>query len=79
MKTCVFTPSHTTGIRVAPIVPCVGSHATRLGHASAWLKAPAGPHFFRLLMVKRSLRALADRAAFVLRGTCTRPYRKCTY
>ena len=47
MTTYVFTPSHTTGIRVAPIVPCVGSHTTCLGHASAWLKAPAGPYFFQ--------------------------------
>ena len=48
MKTCVFTPLHATGIRVAP-------------------------------MVKGPLRALAGQAAFVLRGTCTRQYRKCTY
>ena len=47
MKTCVFTPPHETGIVVAHIVPYAGSHDTRLGRESSWLKAPSGTHFFQ--------------------------------
>jgi hypothetical protein len=52
MKTCVFTPPYETGIIVAHIVPYTGSHDTRLGRESSWLKVPSGTHFLRPLMVK---------------------------
>src|SRR5215216_838612 len=47
MKTCVFTPTHETGILVAHIIPYAGSHDTRLGRESAWPLAPSGTHFFQ--------------------------------
>jgi hypothetical protein len=46
MKTCVFTPTHETGILVAHIIPYAGSHDTRLGRESAWPLVPSGTHFF---------------------------------
>src|SRR5215470_17280956 len=68
MKTCVFTPTHETGILMADIIPYAGSHDTRLGRESSWPLAPAGtPCFFRPLRVKGLFRALADRAAFLFR------------
>jgi hypothetical protein len=46
MKTCVFTPTHETGILMADIIPYAGSHDTRLGRESSWPLAPAGTHVF---------------------------------
>ncbi len=46
MKTCVFTPSHETGILVAYIIPYAGSHDTRLGRESSWPQVQSGTHFF---------------------------------
>jgi len=46
MKTCIFTPSHETGILVADIIPSTGSHDTRLGRESSWPQVPSGIHFF---------------------------------
>jgi hypothetical protein len=46
MKTCVFTPTHETGILMADIIPYAGSHDTRLGRERSWLVAPAGTHVF---------------------------------
>jgi hypothetical protein len=46
MKTCVFTPTHETGILMADIIPYTGSHDTRLGRESSWPLAPSGPHIF---------------------------------
>ena len=69
MKTCVFTPSHETGILVADIIPYAGSHDTRLGRESSWPQGPSGPYyFFRPLKVKGVLCALTGRAAFLFRG-----------
>src|SRR5215510_8841379 len=74
MKTCVFTPTHETGILMADIIPYAGSHDTRLGRESLWLLAPAGtPCFLRPLRVKGLFCALAGRAAFLFRrnpGEC---------
>src|SRR5262245_11663708 len=68
MKTCVFTPTHETGILMADIIPYAGSHDTRLGRESSWPLAPAGAHvFFRPLRVKGLFCALAGRAAFLFR------------
>jgi hypothetical protein len=47
MKTCIFTPSHETGILVADIIPHAGSHDTRLGRESSWPQVPSGTHFFQ--------------------------------
>jgi hypothetical protein len=44
MKTCVFTPSHETGILMADIIPYAGSHDTRLGRESLWPQVPSGTH-----------------------------------
>jgi hypothetical protein len=52
MKTCVFTPPNETGILVAHIVPDAGSHDTRLGRESSWLKVLSGTYFLRPLMVQ---------------------------
>jgi hypothetical protein len=46
MKTCVFTPTHETGILMADIIPYAGSHDTRLGRESSWPLAPAGTYVF---------------------------------
>jgi hypothetical protein len=46
MKTCVFTPTHETGILMADIIPYAGSHDTRLGRESSWPLGPAGIHIF---------------------------------
>jgi hypothetical protein len=46
-KTCVFTPSHETSIRMAYILPYAGSHDTRLGRESSWPQVPWGPHVFQ--------------------------------
>ena len=46
MKTCVFTPTHDTGILMADIIPYAGSHDTRLGRESSWPLAPVGTHIF---------------------------------
>jgi hypothetical protein len=46
MKTCVFTPTHETGLLMADIIPYAGSHDTRLGRESSWPLAPAGTHVF---------------------------------
>src|SRR5262245_47212450 len=68
MKTCVFTPTHATGILMADILPYACSHDTRFGRDSSWPLAPAGTHvFFRPLRVKGLFCALAGRAAFLLR------------
>src|SRR5215470_1069699 len=68
MKTCVFTPTHETGILMADSIPYAGSHDTRLGRESSWPLAPAGAHsFFRPLRVKGFFCAPAWRAAFLLR------------
>ena len=74
MKTCVFTPSHETGILVADIIPDAGSHDTRLGRESSWPQAPSGIHFFRPLMVKGIFCALTGRAAFLFRGNVNNLY-----
>ena len=68
MMTCVFTPSHETGILMADIILDAGSHDTRLGRESSWPQAPSGTHFFRPLMVKGIFCALTGRAAFLFRG-----------
>ena len=47
MKTCVFTPSHETGILVAHILPYARSHDTRLGRESSWPQVSSGTHFFQ--------------------------------
>ena len=47
MKTCVFTPTHETGILIADILPYAGSHDTRLGRESSGPLAPSGSHFFQ--------------------------------
>ena len=47
MKTCVFTPTHETGILVAHIIPDAGSHDTRLGRESSWPLVPSGTHFLQ--------------------------------
>src|SRR5215472_16359349 len=68
MKTCVFTPTHETGILVAHIIPYAGSHDTRLGRESSWPLAPSGTHiFFRPLRVKGLFCARTGRAAFLFR------------
>jgi hypothetical protein len=46
MKTCVFTPSHETGILMAYIIPYAGSHDTRLGRESSWPQVPFRTNFF---------------------------------
>src|SRR5262244_4156630 len=46
MQTCVFTPTHETGILMADIIPYAGSHDTRLGRESSWPLVPAGTHVF---------------------------------
>jgi len=46
MKTCVFTPTHETGILMADILPYAGSHDTRLGRESSWPLVPAGTQVF---------------------------------
>jgi hypothetical protein len=74
MKTCVFTPLHETGISVAHIVPYAGSHNTRLGRESSWLKVSSGTHFLRPLMVKGSFLRLTGGAAFLFRGKCKQPF-----
>ena len=73
MKTCVFTPSHETGILVAHIIPYAGSHDTRLGRESSWPQGHPGPIFFRPLMVKGVFCALTGRAAFLFRGNVEFP------
>src|SRR5215510_734549 len=40
MKTCVFTPTHETGILMADIIPHARSRDTPLGRESAWRHAP---------------------------------------
>ena len=68
MQTCVFTPTHETGILMADIIPYAGSPDTRLGRESSWLLAPSGTHsFFRPLRVKGFFCARTGRAAFLLR------------
>jgi hypothetical protein len=68
MKTCVFTPTHETGILMADSIPYAGSHDTRLGRESSWPLASAGTHVFsRPLRVKGFFCALAGRAAFLFR------------
>jgi hypothetical protein len=74
MKTCVFTPLHETGISVAHIVPYAGSHNTRLGRESSWLKVSSGTHFLRPLMVKVSFLRLTGGAAFLFRGKFKQPF-----
>src|SRR5215813_3065552 len=68
MKTCVFTPTHETGILMADIIPYAGNHDTRLGRESSWPLVPAGTHvFFRPLGVKGFFCARTGRAAFLFR------------
>jgi hypothetical protein len=68
MKTCVFTPTHETGILMADILPYAGSHDTRLGRESSWpLAASRDPCFFRPLRVKGFFCARTGRAAFLFR------------
>src|SRR5262245_25756660 len=74
MKTCVFTPPHATGILVAHIVPYAGSHDTRLGRESSWLKVLSGTYFLRPLMVKGVFCALTGRAVFLFHGKIKRPF-----
>src|SRR5262245_58134639 len=68
MMTCVFTPSHETGILMADIILDAGSHDTRLGRESSWPQVPQDPSFFRPLRVKGAFCALTGRAAFLFCG-----------
>ena len=68
MKTCVFTPSHETGILMttSSCTPAVMTLAW--GAKARDRRCYRGPIFFRPLMVKGSFCALTGRAAFLFRG-----------